>query len=329
MKKLAVIILLLVVVYLLGPSPDTPEYKTIIPSIPDTHMELEAFVHARNAMHKLKPGNEAKIIWDNPAKKSKTPVAVLYLHGFSASPREGFPTHVRFAQKYGCNLYLARLSDHGVDTTDAMYQLTADRLWNSALEAYAIARNLGTEVVIMSTSTGSTLALKLAATYPEVRGLINFSPNLAINDPAAFILNDPWGLQIARLVFGGKFRTVKASDEYKKYWHSTYRLEAIVALEELIETIATKDTYQKVECPVFSGVYYRDEENQDQVIKVSAVREMHQNLGTPAGKHILMEFPTANTHVIAGDLKSGAVPEVFDAISNFAEETLRMTKVSD
>lgn len=326
MKKFLIFLLLLILVYFLGPSPDTPKYSPALQEVPSNADELISFVNIQNATHKLKPGNEAKIVWNNPAEKSKTKVAVLYLHGFSASQMEGFPTHLRFAEKYGCNLYLARLSDHGIDTTDAMYELTADRLWNSAKEAYAVAKNLGDEVVIMSTSTGGTLAIKLAATYPEIKGLINFSPNLEINDPAAFLLNDPWGLQIARLVFKGDFRTVDADDEYKKYWYAKYRLESVVALEELVETIATTDTYRKVACPVFNGVYYRDEENQDQVIKVSAVREMHREIATPADQKVLVEFPAAGNHVIGNDRQSGALVEVFEAISAFAENQLGLTK---
>lgn len=313
-----------VIVYILGPTPAKPVYDPKLPIISQEADEITKYVEAQNTAHKLKPGNEARIVWFDSNRKSKTKVAVLYLHGFSASQREGFPTHVRFAEKYGCNLYLARLSDHGIDTTDVMYELTADRLWNSAKEAYAIAKQLGDEVVIMSTSTGGTLALKLAATFPEIKGLINFSPNLAINDPAAFLLNDPWGLQIARIVFSGDFRIIEAEEEYKKYWDTKYRLESLVALEELVETIATSKTYKNVNCPVFNGVYYRDKENQDPVIKVSAVRDMHAKLGTAEESKVYVEFPTANAHVIAGDLQSGAIPEVYEAISAFAEKQLGM-----
>ena len=64
-----------------------------------------------------------------------------------------------------------------------MINLTADKLWNSAKEAYAIGKQLGKKVIIMATSTGGTLALKLAAEYPEIAGLILLSPNIAINDP--------------------------------------------------------------------------------------------------------------------------------------------------
>lgn len=329
MKKLLFIIpMALVIFYFVGPTPNTPTYATALPEIPKSARQLELYVAEQEARHKIKPNNEAEIVWADPIGKKKTPVAIVYLHGFSASQREGFPTHRRFADAFGCNMYLARISDHGIDTTDALYAFTADRAWESAKEAYAIGKELGDEVVIMSTSTGGTLALLLAATYPEIKGLINFSPNIAINDPAAFLLNDPWGLQIARLTFGSNFRDIEADENYGKYWYKHYRLEGVVALEELVETICTPERYAAVKCPVFSGVYYRDEENQDPVVKVSAIRTMHEKLGGDPAKNKLVEFPNADTHVIASDLKSGAIDEVMEAISAFAEAELEMKPIA-
>jgi len=327
MKKLLLFTpLVLLVLYFLGPTLSTPTYDAQLPSVPQRSNDLEGYVAAREAVHQLKPGNEAGIIWADPIGKKKTPVAIVYLHGFSASQQEGFPTHKQFADKFGCNLYLARISDHGIDTTDVLYQFTPDRAWASAKEAYAIGSQLGDEVVIMSTSTGGTLALLLASTYPEIKGLINFSPNIAINDPAAFLLNDPWGLQIARLTFGSDFREVSSDENYAKYWYPRYRLEGVVALEELVETACTSKRFAGVKCPVFNGVYYRDETHQDPVVKVEATREMHRQLGGPAEKNELVEFPTAGDHVICSDMRSGALPELMDAISLFAESKLGMKK---
>lgn len=327
MKKrrvLPLLLAILVVVFLLGPQPDTPTYDTALPEVPATAEALTAWVEALDAPHTLKPGNEARIVWADETRKAKTPVAIVYLHGFSASHREGFPTHVELAHTFGCNLYLARLSDHGIDTTEAMAYLTVDRLWESAKMAYAIGRQLGEEVVLMGTSTGSTLALKLAATYPEVKGVVNFAPNIAINDPAAFLLNKPWGLQIARLTFGGNTRSVPSDANYRKYWYDTYRLEAVVELQELLSTAATSATFAKITCPVWSGFYYRDEDHQDPTVKVSAIKAMHTELGTPADAHRAVAFPNANTHVIACDLMSGAVPEVIAAVEDFVREVLEM-----
>ncbi len=324
MKKILLILIILLVVYLVGPHPSTPKYKADLPDLPKTANALETFVEAQEQRHKVKPGNKAEIVWNDPVSKSKTPVAVLYLHGFTASKHEGYPTHLRFADKYGCNLYLARLADHGIDTSDALGRFTAERSWESAKTAYAIAKNLGEEVVIMSTSTGSTLALKLAATYPEIKGLINFSPNLAINDPAAFLLNNPWGLQLTRQVIGSDFRTVPSDVTYRKYWYDTYRIESLPELQELVESIDRRSTFKKIKCPVFNGYYYRDEENQDEVVEVSAILRMHEKLGTPDSMKVAVAFPNANTHVIASDTKSGVLPELFEAIDDFAEDQLGM-----
>jgi len=323
MKKALIVIAALILIFLLGPTPDEPTYSKELPTVPSSSGALETYVASLEQKHKLKPENNAEIVWANN-EKTKTEYAVVYLHGFSASRVEGYPTHRRFADYFGCNLYLARLSDHGIDTTDALYNFTAERLWKTTKEAYGIGKQLGEKVIVMSTSTGGTLGLLLASKYPDLEALINFSPNIEINDPAAFMLNDPWGLQIARLVFGGKTRTVESDSIYEKYWYDTYRLEAVVELQELVETACTEDNFEKINCPVFNGVYYRDEEHQDPVVRVAAIREMHEELSTPDDLKVFKEFPYANTHVIASNIKSGVVDDVFEAVKQFAIDKLEM-----
>lgn len=325
MKKFfALLFFGLVLFYFIGPTPDTPVYDAAWPEIPSID-NLESFVASKEATYDVKPGNSAEIVWAD-SSKTQTEVAIVYLHGFTASPEEGAPTHREIAKRFGCNLYLARLQEHGLRTDEPLLNFTADGIWESAKEAYAIGTKLGKEVIIMSTSTGGTLALKLAATYSEIKGLVNYSPNIEINDPAAFLLNDPWGLQIARINFGGDYRTVPSTDNYRKYWYDKYRLESVVELQELVETAATASTFSKVTCPVFNGVYYKDEDNQDGTVRVSAIREMHENVGTAADLKQLVEFPEAGSHVIAYGNQSGATASVIDATTGFLEEKMGMTR---
>lgn len=326
--KISFPFLLLFGIYFLGPKPDKPEYSKVMPAVPGTGAELERYISAEESRHRIKPNNEARIIW-NDSTKQKTPYSIVYLHGFSASQAEGDPIHRMFAKEFGCNLYLPRISDHGIDTTDALLLFTAERAWESAKEALAVGEQLGEKVILLSTSTGGTLALKLAAEFPEdVYALISLSPNIAINDPAAFLLNDPWGLHIARMVMGGKYRVTDASEEHARYWNKKYRLESLTELEELLESSMKKELFARVNQPSLILYYYKNEEEQDPQVKVSAMLDMHGQLGTPNDLKIAKAMPDAGAHVLGSSMTSKDVDGVYREIINFAVDKLKMPKAA-
>lgn len=325
LKILLYILGVLIIVYLFGPQPDTPKYTTAMPLVPPT-AELEKFIAANEAMHKLRPNNEARIVWTNDSLKQKTEYAIVYIHGFSASQEEGNPVHRNIAKQFGCNLFLSRLAEHGIDTTEQLMNLTADNYWESVKEALAIGKQLGNKVILMGTSTGATQALQLAATYPnDVAALVLYSPNIAINDNNAWMLNNHWGLQIARLVKGGNYND--PTDDrpiYKQYWNKPYRLEAIVALEEMLETTMTKKTFKKIKQPVLLLYYYKDEQHQDDVVKVSAIKEMFTQLATDTINKRAIALPNTGNHVMASPIKSKDVESVERETKKFLEEVIHL-----
>ena len=324
LKWLGVILLLLIIVYFLGPQPSTPKYKNDLPNIPAEAKILEQYIRDNEATHKIKPDNEARILWLHDSLKEKTEYAVVYLHGFSASQEEGDPIHYNFAQKFGCNLFLSRLDAHGIDTTEPLGNFTAEGLWNSAKEAYTIGKQIGKKVILMSTSTGGTIALKLAAEYPDIAGLILLSPNIAINDPNAWLLNNHWGLQIAHIVTG-KHRTVEDTTSiYAQYWNNRYLTSSLVQLEELIETTMKESTFNKVTQPALLLYYYKDEEHQDDVVKVSAMKRMFNQLGTPVNLKRQVAIPNAGNHVIGSYIKSKDVEKVEEECEKFGMEVLKL-----
>lgn len=320
--------LLLLIVYLLGPKPKTPVYSNDMPQVPSGADALVSYVANEEAAHKLKKDNEARIIWFNDTLKEVTPYSIVYLHGFSASQEEGDPVHRSIAKQYGCNLYLSRLAEHGIDTTEIMANLTADKYWESAKEALAIGRRLGQKVILMGTSTGGTLALKLAAEYPDVYALVLMSPNIEIDDPNAWLLNNPWGLQIARMVKSGKYieSTSDTRPEYKQYWTPKYRIEAAVALEELLESSMTPATFHRIDQPALVLYYYKDDVHRDSTVKVSAIKKMYEELGTPANKKRAIAIPNAGNHVIGSWIKSKDVQTVEAETSKFFSEVLGLPK---
>jgi pimeloyl-ACP methyl ester carboxylesterase len=325
-KWLITIPLLLIVIYVAGPAPSKPVYSNTFPQVPADAAPLEKYILEKESRHHIKPGNEARIVWYNDRLKNKTEYSIVYLHGFSASQFEGAPTHTNIAKMFGCNLYLSRLAEHGIDTVDALINLTADKYWQSAKEALAIGKQLGNKVILLTTSTGGTNALQLAATYPDdVAALILLSPNIAINDPNAWLLNNHWGKQIANMVIGSPYNTAKdTSATYKQYWNYHYRLEGAVALEELLETTMTPETFKKVKQPVLLLYYYKDVEHQDKVVKVSAMKKMFDELGTD--KKYKREFAMPNTgdHVIGSPYKSHDAAGVQKKIEEFMKNVLQL-----
>lgn len=315
-------------IYFIGPTPKSPVYDKSMPQVPSNLIELENHIKESESTFTIKPDNEARIIWANDSIKQKTPYVVLYLHGFSASQEEGDPVHTDFAKTFGCNLYLARLSEHGLVSAEPMKEMTADKLWNSAVEAYAIAKQLGDKVIIMSTSTGGTLSLMLCAAYPEIHAQLLLSPNIKIFDPTSILLNDPWGLQIAKIVTGtDHIVTINQSDIYQQYWYSKYPYNSLVELEELVETSMTKETFSKIKQPTLLLYYYKNEKEQDNVVSVKAMKEMFAQISTPADLKNELPIPNAGNHVIGGSILSKDIVSVNTACSNFALATLKMNKI--
>ena len=174
------------------------------------------------------------------------------------------------------------------------------------------------------------MALALAAQFPEdVFALINMSPNIQINDPLAWIANNPWGLQLARIVRGGDYN-VSVPDPgvdtvlNSKYWYTRYRLESACQVQEMLESKMNKETFGKVSQPTLNLYYYKNEKEQDPTVKVSAILEMHAQLGTPDSLKVAVPIPNAGGHVLGSYVRSKDIPGVIEATRKFAVEKLHM-----
>lgn len=322
-----IVLILPVTIFFLGPEPSKPKMSTDLPVVSSNFDSLGIMIRKREASLPVRPDNEARILWAGDSIHELTDYCLLYIHGFKASYYEGYPINTEFAKRYGCNAYFPRLASHGLITDDPLIDMTPDRLWEDAKESLMIARKLGRKVIIMCTSMGCSLGLQLAADYPEyVNGLILYSPNVRINNSAAYLLSGHWGLQIGRLFSGGKYRVTDDDPNSMdcRYWYCKYRVEGVVYLQQLVEATMKDETYSRVTAPVFMGYYFKDKEHQDPMAKVSAMLDMFDKLGTTDDRKVKQAFPDAGAHVIASEVTSGAVEAVKKATFNFAEEILDM-----
>jgi esterase/lipase len=250
----------------------------------------------------------------------------MYVHGFSASPMEGDPLHREVAKKFGANLLLARVEGHGVPDSDSTYAtVTADDYYQSVENYYAIAKKLGDEVVVLGTSFGGAMSLVLAANHPEIKALMLYGPCIAIKDPNATLLDNPWGLQMAHLITGSDYRDIPVmAPGHAENWSLHYRLEGVVAVQNLLTHAMTKEVFEKVKIPVFMGYYYKDEEHQDNVVSVDAMKEMYAALGTPAALKREEAFPNSGNHVITSNLLGKLTDKPIASSEDFLRDVVKL-----
>ena len=87
LAAISLLLFVLMMVYLKGPKPSEPIFETKLPAVPEL-ASLTAYISEQESKHKIKPGNEAEIVWADSSKVQQTEYAIVYLHGFSASKQE-------------------------------------------------------------------------------------------------------------------------------------------------------------------------------------------------------------------------------------------------
>jgi len=317
-RAVAILFLILGAVYLVGPRVDTPVFSKDTPYVPADLDSLQSWIKKRELEKgNVRKDNESKIyFYDSLPKKTK--YSVVYLHGFTASGKEGDPVHKIIAKAFGANLYVPRLHGHGLEEEEPMLNFNNDDFWESGKEALEIGKRLGEKVILLGTSHGGALSLSLGED-PAIAALGLFGPNIAVFDPKAKLLSKPWGLQIARLVKGGNYHyMVTNNEEKKKYWTTKARLEATLQMQKFLDIKMRRSTFSKVTVPVFLGYYYKNDSLQDQVVSVPAMLKMFDQLGTADSLKFQMAFPEIKDHVLTSSLSTSEYEHVAtEAINHF------------
>ncbi len=320
---------LLAIVYFLGPKVPVAKLDPQLPQVSSDLDQLEESIRTSEAaVPHLKPDNEARIIWADTSNKVKTPYSIVYIHGFGASWAEGAPINVDIAKRYGANLYLARMHDAGIDDPDAFDDLTPENFLDGAKRALAIGKQLGDSVIVIGTSAGGLLTVYLASEHPELKGIILYSPCMAVANPALKLITQPWGKQILHGIIGKKNTAKDTVDLEIKYWLQGYDTNGLITLQQSIDAIAKPETYKKIKVPVFLGYYYKNEKEQDPVVSVAAMKEMFPLIATPDALKEEVAFPEVGDHVIGSYIRSKDVESVYKATDEFFQNKLGLTPVN-
>ena len=309
----------LALAFILGPRIDLDATIDTV-QVPDAPGELDAWLAAKEAaVPNVMEGTEKTIVW-NGVTGERTPLSVVYLHGWSASRQETRPFADSVAARLGANLYYTRLEGHGRDG-DAMAEATLDQLAVDAAEAMEIGRRLGDRVILIGTSTGGTLATWIAArseTRRDLAGMVLISPNFAPKDGRAEIMLWPWGRTILRMVQGDSLSWTPENELHAQYWTTQYPSEALLPMMGFVKITRDADL-ESVDVPAI--VFYSMD---DGVINPDLIPE---HVGRFSGPVELVEVEDSGdpkNHVLAGDILSpGTTDRLSQQAASFISEHVR------
>lgn len=299
---------------LLGPRVEVEERWTDF----EVGADPEAAVHAGEAtVPGLDPAEAKEIVWHEPDLRARTPLSVVYLHGFSADRHELDPLPRLVADALGANLFYSRLAGHGLDGP-ALAEATVEEWLDDGAQAIAVGRAIGERVILLGTSTGGTLATWVASrdeARDDVAALALLSPNFGLNTPAGGLLLWPWGNLIARAVVGRERCFEPVNEAQREHWTTCYPVEATLPMMAMVE-LTTSGDLDRVRAPALF-VYSA----QDLVVSPEAALRTLDRLGSTEKRAVeIAGAERGGYHINAGDIVS---PETTDEVAGIVIDFLR------
>jgi esterase/lipase len=246
----------------------------------------------------IRDGCEKKIVWYDGQRRQRN-LAIVYIHGFSASRMETWPLCDHLARAMGANLFYTRLAGHGQDG-HAMARATVEDWQNDGMEAVTIGRRLGRKIILVGTSTGGTLAVWLAAQpsiSPMIHGLILLSPNFFPKNPIAALTLWPPALRLLERFFGAWRCFTVSNVMQSRYWTVRYPLRAIATMMQLVY-LSWRVGLRNAAMPVLMMV-----NPWDRVINVTVALLRYLSFASPHKKLVLFKGnKDLGRHVLAGDI---------------------------
>jgi len=289
-----------VLLWLFGPYEDAELRTEFDPIKLDVGVDAY-FETSEVAFDDITPGVQKQVIWAD-APETKTAWSVLYLHGFSATAQEIRPVPDQVADALGANLILTRLAGHG-RSGDAMAQGSVAAWMRDVAEGLAVARKTGDRVLIISTSTGGTLAAAAAlddTLMQDVAGIVMISPNFGVNSPLAPLLTWPAARHWLPVLAGDRRSFEPLNADQATYWTTEYPSVAAMPMGALIKAVNALDLSEATVPALFWFSLEDKVVRPELTLEVAAAwggptRVVHPELGPD-------DDPYA--HVIAGDILS-------------------------
>lgn len=287
-----------------------------IPPDASPQQAADSVANAERLIEDVRDNARKEVIWAGEPGE-KTPLSVVYVHGFTASKAELRPVPDRVAEELGANLFYTRLAGHGRPDA-ALGRARAEHWMLDMAEALEVGRAIGEKVLVVGTSMGGALTA-ISAAEPAgregVAGYVFVAPAFEIQATGASLLTRPFARWWAPLLLGETRSGEPRAEGQAEAWTLSYPTEALVPLAAVAQTANYTD-YSGVTRPALFVL-----SDEDETVSPEAIREVALRWGGAAETLAVTPGPEddPNAHVLAGDILSpGLTPVVTRAILDWA-----------
>ena len=246
----------------------------------------------------LRPNIEKKIIWAGKYSK-KTPLSIVFIHGFSATRVELSPVIEQVAKVLNANVFFTRLRGHGQDG-DALSNATFDDWISDTNEAIGIGEVIGDEVILIGSSTGCSLIHSLLEVHKKVKSVIYVSPNFGPSSYKGHFLRLPGAKWFIPLILGSEHSFVPKNSEHERCWTTRYPTKALFPVKDSV-IAASLANHSKIKQPIL--FWFSD---YDKVVSPKATRRVISKMGNNVEvfNPILSIKDDPSKHGVLGDILS-------------------------
>lgn len=265
--------------------------------LPAGIQDINSYLQQAESRHEITKDTEKKVFW-HQGKVEQRQIALVYLHGYSATRQEISPVCEQLAEKIGANIYFTRLTGHGRDA-DFLAEAKVEDWHRDTIQSYQIGKMIGKKVVVIGCSTGATLAAWLEAQGRyDVAAYILLSPNFGLRDKRAQLFRYPFLHPLLHMLLGKERKIPVVSAEHGRYWTTSYPLVSLAEMLRLVREVRASRV--RITCPLFLAYCPKDK-----ILSTSAMDAFFSQAMTKQRYKVV--FPSCGdlqAHVLAGDILS-------------------------
>ena len=246
----------------------------------------------------LRSNIEKKIIWAGKSSQ-RTPLSIVFIHGFSATRVEMSPVIEKVSKALGANVFLTRLSGHGQDG-DALSNATFDDWISDTNEAIRIGEVIGDEVILIGSSTGCSLIHCILEVQKKVKSVIYVSPNFGPSSYKGHFLRLPGAKWFIPLILGNEHAFTPRNSEHARCWTTRYPTKALFPVKDAV-VAASLVNHSKIKLPIL--FWFSD---YDKVVSPKATRRIISKMGNNVDvfNPIVSFEDDPSKHGVLGDILS-------------------------